>query len=130
MLLTRECEYALRILRALKDGNMQQIKNISETQHIPKPFVFKVVKKLNNAGILDTRRGAGGGCILAKPLDAVTLYEVVNAVGVRVVYECIKNNATCVHNVRGECSIHHTLQGLQNTTDQYMHNKTIAEIVF
>ena len=129
MLLTRECEYALRILRELKDEEMKMIKSVSKSQHIPQKFVYKIVAKLQKAGILQTRRGSEGGCQLAKPLAEISLYDVVHAVDARTVYVCVKAHIDCPHNHNGDCRIHHGFQELQYMISNHMRTKTIREIV-
>ena len=39
--------------------------DISEQQMVPKPFAYKIIKKLSKAGFVRINRGADGGCRLA-----------------------------------------------------------------
>lgn len=55
-------------------------KLISEHLKIPIPTVVKVLKNLNVAGIIDTKEGAKGGVLLAKPLSEITLLDIFLAV--------------------------------------------------
>ena len=47
MLITRETDYALRVLRALSDGEQHTAGEISSTQLVPKQFAYKIIKKLD-----------------------------------------------------------------------------------
>ena len=44
---------------------------------VPKPFAYKIIKKLSKAGFVRITRGADGGCRLAVGLDKVTLYDLM-----------------------------------------------------
>ena len=50
VLITRETDYALRVLRALSEGEQLTAGDISEQQMVPKPFAYKIIKKLSKAG--------------------------------------------------------------------------------
>ncbi|WP_408609060.1 RrF2 family transcriptional regulator [Aminipila terrae] len=68
MLITRETDYALRILRALADGQQLTSADICQREILPQNFVYKILKKLNKSGIVYIARGAEGGCKLTADL--------------------------------------------------------------
>ena len=57
MILTRETDYALRIIRAVSDGSQKSVVHIAEEHLIPQQFAYKIVRKLHRAGILSVTRG-------------------------------------------------------------------------
>ncbi|MEM0909499.1 MAG: Rrf2 family transcriptional regulator, partial [Pseudomonadota bacterium] len=45
------------------------------------PVVLRrVLSKLNQAGLVETKRGANGGCVLSRPANQINLREVYEAV--------------------------------------------------
>ena len=62
MLITRETDYALRILRALAPGSCLTVGEIAEKESLPHKFTYKIMKKLEKAGIIRIIRGVNGGC--------------------------------------------------------------------
>ena len=52
MMITRESDYGVRIIRALKDGGLMTIGQICERECIPKQFAYKILKKLELAGLV------------------------------------------------------------------------------
>ena len=46
MFITRETDYALRILRALADGNRRSLSQVCEQQMVPSSFAYKIIRKL------------------------------------------------------------------------------------
>ena len=68
MLMTRECDYAVRILRALADGEMKSVVQICRAEDLKTAIAYKLTRKLEQAGILnELQRGrrrlcCGEGC--------------------------------------------------------------------
>ncbi len=53
---------------------------ISEAQGIPLNFLENILAELRRAGIVESRRGAAGGYLLARPATEVSLADVIRAV--------------------------------------------------
>ena len=68
MIVTRETDYALRILRALEEGRSMTAGELAEEEELPQKFAYKILKKLHKAGYIRIRRGASGGCATASRL--------------------------------------------------------------
>ena len=49
MVITRETDYALRILRALLDGKLHTAGQIAQDELLPQAFAYKILKKLEKA---------------------------------------------------------------------------------
>lgn len=79
MMITRESDYAIRMIRALKDGEQLTIEQICRKEQIPRQFAYKILKKLEKAGLVSIRRGAGGGCSLGRSLEGLTLLDIIHA---------------------------------------------------
>ena len=47
MVITRETDYALRILRALLDGKLHTAGQIAQDELLPQAFAYKILKKLD-----------------------------------------------------------------------------------
>jgi Rrf2 family protein len=83
MHLTRQADYAVRaILYLANAGNNRRssTSDIAEHQVIPLSFLAKIIAQLSIAGILQTKRGAHGGVLLAREPASITLLEVVEAI--------------------------------------------------
>jgi Rrf2 family iron-sulfur cluster assembly transcriptional regulator len=77
--------YALRAALALaksgKDGVPVSINTIAEQENIPSVLLDQIFFKLKKAGIVESVRGADGGVYFARPLDTLTVKELLDAVG-------------------------------------------------
>ena len=47
MIITKETDYALRILRVLLDGEKHSVAEMSETELIPNQFAYQILRKLS-----------------------------------------------------------------------------------
>jgi Rrf2 family protein len=76
-------DYALRalVLLALQpEGGYIAAGDLADHLSLPRRFVEQQVTALARAGIVRCRRGAAGGCALARAAAQVTVFDVVQAV--------------------------------------------------
>lgn len=79
---TAKADYAVRAaveLAASRDGPVSA-ERIAEAQAIPVNFLENILLDLRRAGIVESRRGAAGGYLLARPADEIVVADVVRAV--------------------------------------------------
>ncbi len=117
MKLTQEVDYAFRIISYLMEHPREVVgaSIISEEKHVPLRFLLKILRKLNQAGITDSRRGAKGGYLLNNPERPITYFEVIEAIqGPITINRCLREDTSCVNNFGDKtCSIHCNLQNVQ-----------------
>ena len=80
MLISRELDYALRILRGLGDGDMHTMRALCEEELIPQKFAYKIIRKLAAADYIHAVRGVGGGVLATG--SVTTAAEVRQLLGV------------------------------------------------
>jgi Rrf2 family protein len=76
-------EYALQAvfdLAAQKPGEPVKIADIAARQKIPQKFLELILAGLKQGGFVESRRGAEGGYLLARPADSITVGEVLRFV--------------------------------------------------
>lgn len=76
-------EYALKALFDLalqKSTEPVKISDIARRQQIPQKFLELILATLKQAGFVESRRGAEGGYLLARPADAITVGEVLRQI--------------------------------------------------
>src|SRR5271169_4566603 len=75
-----KAEYALQAILDLASqppGEPVRIADIARRQRIPQKFLELILVALKQAGYLESRRGAEGGYLLARPADSLTIGEVL-----------------------------------------------------
>ena len=131
MVITRETDYALRILRALLDGELHAAGEIAQTELLPQAFAYKILKKLEKAGLLEIRRGTAGGCRLTADLDQTSLYDLMLAMGERSdLSACMEPDYQCPwRSSHGGCGVHCKLGEIQRKLDAELRTHTLQEIL-
>lgn len=132
MLITRETDYALRILSTLALGRQFTAGELCEQELIPRQFGYKILKKLDRGGLIEITRGKNGGCRLACDLGQTTLYHLMNVIGedLRVSccmvpdYECRRRQKR-----NGCCPINERFVSLQKSLNRELKLCTLSELV-
>lgn len=76
-------DYASRALLSLaihaNDGPTS-VRDIAERTGLPQPYLEQILLALKGAGLVRSKRGVGGGYVLAKEPEEISLADVVSAV--------------------------------------------------
>jgi Rrf2 family iron-sulfur cluster assembly transcriptional regulator len=82
MIFSRPCEYAIRALSclALAPAGAVRAEEIARAEDIPLPVLSKVLQDLVRKGLLESRRGPGGGFRLSRRPELILLRDVVAAI--------------------------------------------------
>jgi FeS assembly SUF system regulator len=79
--LSKLTDYAVVVLARLSSGAPTQTSpGIAASTGIPEPTVAKVLKTLVAAGLVTSQRGAHGGYRLTRPLGALPVADVIEAI--------------------------------------------------
>jgi Rrf2 family iron-sulfur cluster assembly transcriptional regulator len=85
MRVTTKGRYALRAVLALAEaspgGKPVSIKFISEREDISAEFLEQIFFRLRRAGVIGSVRGPGGGFYFTRPLNRISLMDIIEASG-------------------------------------------------
>lgn len=131
MLITRECDYGVRIVRALADGDKLCVNQICEKEDLTPAFVYKILKKLEKKDIVKSFRGSNGGYALKKSVEELTLLDIYLAVEPDFyMIECMNPQKACVHNdTDSGCKVHKELCRIQKLLADELSARSIAQIM-
>ena len=129
MIITKRSDYALRICRALKDGKTHNVREISEQEDIPKAFAYKIIRELEQSGIVSSERGKEGGYHLSRKLEELTVYDIVSVTEEDLaIVHCMKED--CGRNTDDiPCRMHTELERIQQILEQELKDKPISDII-
>ncbi len=122
-------EYALRAIVALGqgDGDAMVTRKIAEITKVPPGYLSKVLQTLGKSGLVRSRRGLGGGFVLAKPPGEMTVLDVVNAV------DPIKRIDCCPLDLQAHgqnlCSLHKRLDAATALIERAFAETTVADVL-
>jgi Rrf2 family protein len=77
-------DYAARALVSLalhtEGSGPTSVRDIAERTGLPQPYLEQILLAVKGAGLVRSKRGVGGGYVLARPPEEITLAEIVSAV--------------------------------------------------
>ena len=130
MLLTREMDYALRIVRALHQEGQLSAAAIAGREHMPKAVTLKILKRLHAAGMVDSRRGSSGGYLLLRSCGELYLLDVVRALGEPLyVNRCQQPGYQCENRTPDGCGLRRELSRIQQVLDAEL-SRTPLSVIF
>jgi len=83
MRITQQVQYAIYGLFDLAyhgESRPIRIREVSQRQGIPPRYLEQIFQRLRRAGLVASKRGPGGGYVLAKSGDGIALPEIIEAV--------------------------------------------------
>jgi Rrf2 family cysteine metabolism transcriptional repressor len=96
MMFSTKSEYGVRVMVELaRRGGAEPVAlaEIAEHEGLPLAYLEHLVARLRRAGLIESRRGAHGGYLLARAPAEITMAEVVEALEGRIApVECITSS--------------------------------------
>ena len=132
MLLTRASEYALLSLDAIRKSDVPiGAEQLATDLCIPKSFLAKILQSLAKQGILESRKGAHGGFILAKEIENISAHDVIFAAEGKApaVFDCTSYTGTCPNGTIGTCAISPFLRNFQTKIDNFLDGLMLSDIL-
>jgi Rrf2 family protein len=81
---SQKLEYAMRAMIELaqhnEDGVLIPAREIAQRQQVPLRFLEQQLGALSKAGLVESFRGAGGGCRIGRDPAAITVAEIADAI--------------------------------------------------
>ena len=128
-MLSQTVEYALRAVTYLATAPRESrtVDQVAEATHVPVAYLSKVLQQLVRAKIVTSRRGSGGGFMLARPPAQLSILEVVQAV------DPIERITTCPLGLAAHgkrlCPLHRRLDNALAEMEKAFGASTLAEIL-
>lgn len=76
-------DYASRALLSLalhNEGGPTSVRDVAQRTALPQPYLEQILLALKGAGLVRSKRGVGGGYLLARDPSDILLSEIVSAV--------------------------------------------------
>ena len=135
MKITAQEEYGLRCLLQLAripEGQLVSVKEIASREGLSSAYVEKLLRILSRGGLVHSVRGLKGGYMLNRPATAISLGEVVRALGTvettdHICHVFTGKEEACVH--FSDCGIRSVWSGLTTYIQQFLDQTTLASIL-
>lgn len=135
-MLSKKTKYAIKALMVLGRNygkDPMQIVKIAEEENIPKKFLEQILLEMRNAGILYSKKGAGGGYSLNKAPEDVYLSQVMRLIdGPIALLPCVSLNfyRSCDEcTTEHACGIRDTFVEVRNAMLQILNDTSVANLI-
>ncbi len=127
-MLTKTAEYAFRAIACLASdpGQACSADQLAEETQVPRRYLHKVLQDLCRANLVRSRSGPGGGYMLARSPEEISMLSVVNAVSP---LERIRH---CPLGIKGHallCPLHRELDRVLADAERSFARVTIGDVV-
>lgn len=129
-MLNQSAEYAVRVtvtLAHLPPDTWAQAADLADELKLPANYLSKLMHQLATAGILQSRRGRGGGFRLKRAPDALTLGEVVAPFDSPNRYrQCFLGGKRC--SAATACEVHETWKPIADRVTAFLSKTTVGQL--
>jgi Rrf2 family iron-sulfur cluster assembly transcriptional regulator len=128
--ITRKGDYAIRGMVYLAMKPMDQMSLISEMASdidVSQTLLAKIFQNFSKLGLVKSYRGVGGGFLLGRPAEEISLLSIVEAVeGPIVLNRCLLRPGTCDRDAG--CTVHPVWKEVQEKMREILGNVTLKHL--
>jgi FeS assembly SUF system regulator len=127
---TKLTDYATVVLTVLaaRPGEVLSATELAEQSGLEPPTVSKLLKPLAQAGLVEGLRGVHGGYRLARPADAITLIQIVEAMeGPLAITECSHQESQC--SIAQKCGVRSNWRLINDVVADALRGVTLAQML-
>lgn len=134
-MISKKTKYALKAVLMLTEKYASKepvlIAQIAESESIPKKFLELILLELKNKGLLQSKKGKGGGYLLARSPDQISFGDVIRVFeGSMAPTPCVEpgRQAECTECQSGAgCSIRSVMRALYNATIEILDGTSLEQ---
>lgn len=133
-MLSKKTQYAFKALVYLTEHSQVGpvlISEIAEKKNIPLKFLENILLELRKAGILDSKKGKGGGYYFATNPCKVSLAQVMRLIdGPIALLPCVSLNfyEKCKDCDETNCGLNRVMIQVRDATLRVLEHKTVADL--
>ena len=127
-------DYASRALLSLalheSPAVPTSVRDLAERTGLPQPYLEQILLALKSVGLVRSKRGVGGGYVLARTAETITLAEVVSAVDGPIVagdFGPPHQDGACDH--EGQCVLLGVWADVGSHMREHLASYTLADMV-
>ncbi|HEX4176771.1 MAG TPA: Rrf2 family transcriptional regulator [Acidimicrobiales bacterium] len=126
-------DYASRALLSLAlhgAGTPTSVRDIAERTGLPQPYLEQILLALKGAGLVRSKRGVGGGYVLARSPGEISLAQIVSAVDGPIAagdFGEPHENGACDH--EGQCVLLAVWADVGEVIRTHLQSYTLADMV-
>jgi Rrf2 family protein len=135
-MLSRKAKYGLKAmlrLASLPTPGPLLVADLAKTELIPKKFLEQILLELKHRGLLQSKKGKGGGYMLGRSATHISMGEIIRALeGPLAPIPCVSQTAyikcdECLD--ERTCGIRMVMKEVRDATSSILDNRSLADIV-
>jgi Rrf2 family iron-sulfur cluster assembly transcriptional regulator len=117
----------VHLARQSQPRNYCLLEDVARAGKLPKNYLSKIFQDLARAGLLDSRKGRGGGYALARPAESIRLMEIIEAFQDPFPEQshCLLRPGAC--SASEPCVLHESVIGWEKLMMERMRKTTLSE---
>jgi len=133
--LTKKTDYALIAVSHLakRAEPVVSAREIALACGVPQPILTNILKTLAGAGIVASTRGSAGGYSLARPVETISLHDLITTIeGPFQFVQCAARDTDSGRNACGlesSCPIRSPVSRVYGRMKEFLENVTVAELL-
>lgn len=133
-MLTAKGKYGLKALVYLSRmplGELALVSDVAQANNIPKKFLDAILGELRNAGIVQSRKGKGGGYRLARAPEEIKVGSIVRVLdGPLAPIPCASHTRyeACDDCNVATCQVRHMMLDVRNAIAEVLDHTTLAQM--
>lgn len=134
-MLNKKTQYAIKALMYLaehKDDGPVLIADIAKKKKIPLKFLENILLELRKAGILESKKGKGGGYFLKVPPSKIPIADIIRKIdGPIAMLPCVSLYfyERCKNCDEKNCGLHDIMILVRDANLKILENKTVADLI-
>lgn len=127
-MLSQTTEYALRAVVCMAEDpqTSKTAQHIAKITKVPVGYLSKILQQLARAGLARAQRGPNGGFVLSRPIDQITILDVINVI------EPIQRIEQCPLGIPGHaalCPLHRRIDQALASVAEAFGSTTFADLL-
>ncbi|MCS7229417.1 MAG: Rrf2 family transcriptional regulator [Candidatus Kryptonium sp.] len=120
--------HAIVYMATRKDKKLVRASEVARECGLSVSYMMKILQALRRAGIVDSTIGVKGGYFLSKPLEQITLYELISAIEPSREEICYLSTAIgCRY--RKDCIVRNLFSDVNEKIKLYLKSVNLQEVV-
>jgi Rrf2 family protein len=136
-MLSMRAKYGLRAMTALAreygTGRPMLIADLARSESIPRKFLEMILLELKKKGLLASKKGKGGGYLLSRSPEIITVGEMIRALdGPLAMLPCVSQTAyrrcdECIDELT--CGIRSVMKEVRDATSAILDGTTLNDLI-
>lgn len=126
-LISRTAQYALRAMTLLaSQGGRMTVRQLAKSVGAPQPYLARIIMMLADTGMVDARRGPGGGLRLGRKPEEISLMDIITCFDGKILFEeCALGLPGC-QNGENKCPAHDRWGAIREEIQEWWTQTTLA----